>query len=610
MNQSINDDKAVRFYVSAHKPVTQIDNDVIRTVQQKDLVAFLRGGTEEDRFMAERANEYCELLTQYWAWKYETADYYGFGHYRRFFSFNERNDDEDVFHIVCEPFLGKKAAAKHKLDDCAFLKKEIAAYDVITPIPYSYDVKTVYDQYRKADKLHVEDLDLTLRLIEEFEPDYAADAKEYMQGNRFYICNMFFMKKDLFFDYSRWLFGILRKFYERRDMNALHYNAEAMRTPGHLGERLFGIYLTHLEKQKKYAIAQRNIVSFQDTEPNQTLKPAFSENNVPIFMATNAYYAKFTAAALCSIAEHVSDTHNYDIIVLHNNLKNDDADRLRFCVRNRPNIKIRFFNPERLFESYNLYESATITKETYYRLIIPEYFPYYDKALYLDSDMIVLDDVAKLYDTEIGDNLIAGAVDLCHAGNVNGFDADMRKYYEQFRFKNIYGLINAGVLILNTAALRREFSTTYLLDFANQGQFRFQDQDLLNILCEDRIFYLDARWNFFADPDQSYRGYSRSFAPKPYLDGYQKAKKDIRILHFAGNEKPWFHPDYEYAFYFWNYFRLSPYYEYLNAVPSAAPQTKPKERFLIRTAKRLCPKGTRRRAFAKKIYLAFFKKKN
>lgn len=31
---------------------------------------------------------YCELTTQYWAWKNMQADYYGFCHYRRFFSFS------------------------------------------------------------------------------------------------------------------------------------------------------------------------------------------------------------------------------------------------------------------------------------------------------------------------------------------------------------------------------------------------------------------------------------------------------------------------------------------------------------------------------------------
>ena len=33
---------------------------------------------------------YCELTTQYWAWKNADADYYGFCHYRRFFTLSEK----------------------------------------------------------------------------------------------------------------------------------------------------------------------------------------------------------------------------------------------------------------------------------------------------------------------------------------------------------------------------------------------------------------------------------------------------------------------------------------------------------------------------------------
>lgn len=589
-----------RFYISCHKPSVTIENEIIKPVRQKDVIAFLSEGTEEDKFMAAHANEYCELLTQYWAWKYEEADYYGFGHYRRYFSFADK-DRTDAFHIVRENYLCDRTAALYGLKDVDKMLRTIENADFITPVPYSYDVKTVYDQYKQAQKLHIEDLDFILEAIERFTPEFKHAARTYMQSNKLYICNMFFMTKALFQDYSRWLFGLLRKFYEFRDMEAEHYNPEAMRTPGHLGERLFGIYVTWLNEKAQYKHSELNIITFAHTDPLQTLAPAFDKANVPIFMATNARYAKYTAATLQSILEHASPSHNYDVIVLHNNLEASDTERLTAVVRGVGNLSLRFFNPEQLFESYQLYESATITKETYYRLIIPEYFPRYDKALYLDSDLVVLDDVANLFETELGDNYIGGAIDICHAGNVNGFDPDMRAYYEQFHFKNIYTLINAGVLILDTAKLRRDFSTSYLLSFAQQGNFRFQDQDLLNILCEDKILYLDSKWNFFADPIDSYRGYTRSFAPKIYYDAYMRAESDIKILHYAGNEKPWFFPNNQYALYFWKYFRKTPFYGCVefDRTPITPAQ---KDKLLRRIVFKLCPKGTRRRQLAKKLY--------
>lgn len=597
----------IQIYISGHKPCFTIENEIIRPIRQHDIIKILQNGTDEDKFMAEHANEYCELLTQYWAWKYEVADYYGFGHYRRYFSFRDKNKT-NPFQIVDEKYLSDKTADKHGFNDPAKIISSISGYDIIAPVPYSYQIKSVYDQYKESPKLHIDDLDFIIKAIDEYSPKLSKSAHKYLSNNKLYICNMFIMRADIFKNYSEWLFGILHKFYEYKDMHKAAYNAEATRTPGHLGERLFGIYYTWLLEQKQYNTKELNIVAFANTEPPAKFLPAFAENNIPIFMATNGYYAKFTAAALYSIYEHISDENNYDIIILHNNLCENDKIRLTCFLGDKKNFSVRFFDPEAIFENYNLYESPTITKETYYRLIIPEYFPFYDKVLYLDSDLVVFDDIAKLYALDIGENYIGGAIDICHAGSVNGFDAEMRKYYEKFHLKNIYKLINAGVLIINTAAIRNEFGTAYLLSFAQEGRFRFQDQDLLNILCEDKIFYIDSKWNFFADPSDSYRGYITTFAPKIYYDAYIRSKSDIRILHFAGNEKPWFFPNYDYAQYFWQYFRKTAYYECSEFFHASDVKVKNKQSLLKRIVFRLCPKGTRRRAWAKKVY-RFFKRK-
>lgn len=47
----------------------------------------------------------------------------------------------------------------------------------------------------------------------------------------------------------------------------------------------------------------------------------------------------------------------------------------------------------------------------FYRLFIPELLPQYDKAIYSDSDTIVVDDIAKLYNTELGSNLFGACTD-------------------------------------------------------------------------------------------------------------------------------------------------------------------------------------------------------
>ena len=62
-------DERVQIFISSHKPCERAESGFVRTVMQADVIRDLEGGDEKDRFMAAHANEFCELLTQYWAWK-------------------------------------------------------------------------------------------------------------------------------------------------------------------------------------------------------------------------------------------------------------------------------------------------------------------------------------------------------------------------------------------------------------------------------------------------------------------------------------------------------------------------------------------------------------
>ena len=66
---------------------------------------------------------YCELTTQYWAWKNMQADYYGFCHYRRFFSFSEKKIKETSWGTIEYDFLDQKA-----MDELALHEKAVQDY--------------------------------------------------------------------------------------------------------------------------------------------------------------------------------------------------------------------------------------------------------------------------------------------------------------------------------------------------------------------------------------------------------------------------------------------------------------------------------------------------
>ena len=240
-------DERVQIFISSHKPCERAESRFVRTVMQADVIRDLEGGDERDRFMAAHANEFCELLTQYWAWKRCGAPYVGFGHYRRYFAFAAMAADGDG--IVRRVSLNAETVRELALADDAAIAGALDGCDVLAPYPVEYPVGSAYRQYKNSDVLNVEDLDAVLGIIEREYPEYRAAAKKYMRGRRLYYCNMFVMRRELFLSYSEWLFAVLFRFYGRKDMRAAGYTAAQLRTPGHLGERLFGIWLTRLQIQ-------------------------------------------------------------------------------------------------------------------------------------------------------------------------------------------------------------------------------------------------------------------------------------------------------------------------------------------------------------------------
>lgn len=334
---------SIRIYISRHKPCECAQSEIVRPVMQADVVRELEAGGEEDRLMAGRANEYCELLTQYWAWKNCNADYVGFGHYRRYFSFAEGvNPSGDG--IIRRLFLNSETSRELSLADDAAISRALEGCDVFAPYPVEYPVGSAYEQYRRSDVLQIGDLDLVLRIIEREFPAYHSAAKKYMRGRRLFYCNMFVMRRELFLEYSEWLFSILRRFYECRDMRAAGYTAAQLRTPGHLGERLFGIWLTALKMRGGAKIRYGRMAVFDNADIVSPLRPG---EGLHLFFPADARSAPFSGVSARSAA--LSAGAPLDIVFLENGLTAEDRRKLSECAGGCAGAEVRFFDAARVF---------------------------------------------------------------------------------------------------------------------------------------------------------------------------------------------------------------------------------------------------------------------
>ena len=137
------------------------------------------------------------------------------------------------------------------------------------------------------------------------------------------------------------------------------------------------------------------------------------KGEIPIFFSCDDNYIPFLAVTLESLEKNASKNYNYVIKVLHSNTINAENQQRILCEYNVDNFNIEFVDISNYVEkiSERLHTRDYYSKSTYYRLFIPNLYPQYSKALYLDSDIVVLGDISKLYNTELGENYVGAITD-------------------------------------------------------------------------------------------------------------------------------------------------------------------------------------------------------
>lgn len=256
------------------------------------------------------------------------------------------------------------------------------------------------------------------------------------------------------------------------------------------------------------------------------------ERTIPIFFAIDDNYIPFLAVALQSLIEHSSKENNYEIKVLYTYVSEEGKKSIN--KYKRENVNIEFVNVNSYIKEIEekLYTRDYFSKTTYYRLFIPELYPEYDKALYLDSDIVILSDIADLYNIDMGDNLIAATSDEA-VSNIKAFQEYVEKVVGVIDYKKYF---NAGVLLMNLKELREfKFQEKFLYLLGTVKYAVAQDQDYLNRLCKGRVKIIDGSWD------------------KMPVGGRLLKKEELNLIHYNLVSKPWHFDGIVYEEYFWEY---------------------------------------------------------
>lgn len=196
------------------------------------------------------------------------------------------------------------------------------------------------------------------------------------------------------------------------------------------------------------------------------------------------------------------------------------------------------------------FEIRGITTAAYYRLLIPELIPEYDKIIYSDVDVIFRDDLSEIYQTDIEDYYIAGVDSIAH------LIPDLKKYYEKERKCDARGQIYSGNLIINSKKILKDNLIALFKEHIGE-KYKFQDMDILNIVCKGKIKYLP--------PSFCLTTYINDFAVNN-IEALNENWSEVEvryalekgIVHYNG-QKPWkgFCVNFDI---WWEYYRRSPYF--------------------------------------------------
>ena len=265
---------------------------------------------------------------------------------------------------------------------------------------------------------------------------------------------------------------------------------------------------------------------------------------VPVFFAADDKYIKFMAVTMRSIIANTSRKFRYEFYVLHTDITAESMDKIRRLETN--NCKIIFVDVSK--ELAKIEKKITLrdyySSTTYYRIFIAEMFPQFKKVLYLDSDTIIREDVAKLYSYQLSDNYIGAVRDQIVAQtDVYG------DYVEKVLGIARGAYFNAGVVLLNCEAFRKNHLLKQFIALLNNYTFVVaQDQDYLNILCKDKVLWLDPRWNV-------------------QMGGVAPCEPDaVRLVHYNLALKPWHYEDCKMGNFFWHYAKETEFYGELYSI--------------------------------------------
>ena len=254
---------------------------------------------------------------------------------------------------------------------------------------------------------------------------------------------------------------------------------------------------------------------------------------VAVAYGLNNQYTYPTIVSMTSILEN-SFSHTYYVFYLlvdRQTFKNDNKRKLKNLEKKYDRCEVNI-----LEISNEIIPNANVKRypfAAYYRLLLADLVPEFNRIIYLDGDTLIYDDLTEMLNLDMENNIMLGFVDNSY------------HLAEEFGIVT-YKYIVSGVLLINLKKIRKENITQQFFDFIDKYHDKLsqEDQTVINIVLYGRIGFLPPKfgiWNFIDKnavlDHNSYK--NRHLGIKAYKESeILKAWNLPSILHFV-RSKPW-----------------------------------------------------------------------
>lgn len=259
------------------------------------------------------------------------------------------------------------------------------------------------------------------------------------------------------------------------------------------------------------------------------------EEKVNVVFATDKDYFQYTCVALFSLLEHKKDDTFYEIFIFYGQWEARDKweKTIGLFQKLHNNCRIHLVGIyDKCFEKAEFSDYFSIA--TYYRLFLAEYLQDIEKCIYLDSDILILDDLSDFFSTDISDVYFAGVKDLAISLGKDVYVSTIEKLGLP---KDYLGYINAGSILVNLKKIRDDQIITKFKELIETEDKKYinNDQDIINMICKKQIKLLPLKYNL---PSMCLEFCPGNILRDMCID-LKELEEEKKIIHFLGSIKPW-----------------------------------------------------------------------